>query len=303
MRKQNIKDKIVELKKQRNAVILAHNYQLPEVQDIADYLGDSLELSRIAAKLETKVIVFCGVHFMAETAVILSPDKKVLIPDLHAGCPMADMINAEDVKKLRKGHPDAIIVAYVNTSAEVKAEVDVCCTSANSIKIVNAIDKGKEIIFVPDKHLGEYTSIQTGRKMILWNGFCPTHVRIAADDIKREKRLHPEAKVVVHPECRTEVVNLADAVKSTSGICKYIKETDAKEFIVGTENALIYRLEKENPRKKFYPASQLAICPNMKEITLEKVLWSLEDMRYEVKISEGIRIRAKKAVDKMVEMV
>lgn len=303
MYKQNIIDKISDLKKQRNAVILAHNYQLPEVQDIADYTGDSLELSRIASNLQANVIVFCGVLFMAETAAILSPQKKVLIPDLHAGCPMADMITAEDVKKLRKQYPKAVIVAYVNTSAAVKAEVDVCCTSANAVKVVSALKNEPEIIFIPDKHLAQYVSDQLERKLIIWDGFCPTHVRILPEDIKKQKSLYPGAKVFVHPECRSETIKLADAVYSTSGICRAIKESKDKEFIIGTENELIHRLRKENPNKKFYPASELAICPNMKQITLEKIAWSLEDMKYEIKIPEDIRIRAKKSVDEMVKMV
>lgn len=302
MHKNEIRDRIQELKKKHNAVILVHNYQIPEIQDIADYMGDSLELSRTASQLGAKLIVFCGVHFMAETAAILCPDKKVLIPDLHAGCPMANMITAEQVRELKHKYPKAVVVAYVNTSAEVKAEVDICCTSTNAVKVVSALKDTPEIIFIPDKYLANYVEKQTGRKLIVWDGFCPTHVRILPEDIQREKKLHPKAKVVVHPECRPEVVAFADAVKSTSGICKYVKEVEDKEFIVGTEIGLIYRLQKENPDKNFYPATLLATCPNMKEITLEKVLWSLEDMQYEVKVPKNIRIKAKKAVDKMLEM-
>jgi quinolinate synthase len=303
MHNKELTEKIKTLKKKRGAVILAHNYQLPEVQDIADYTGDSLELSRIASSLKEDVIVFCGVHFMAETAAILSPKKTVLIPDLNAGCPMADMITAEDVRKLRKEHPNAVVVAYVNTSAAVKAEVDVCCTSANAVKVVAALKDKPEIIFIPDKHLAEYVSNHLKRKMIVWDGFCPTHVRIMAEDIKKQKALHPKAKVFVHPECRTEVIEVADAVYSTSGICKAMKESKDKEFIIGTENELLHRLRKENPDKKFYPASDLAICPNMKQITLEKIVWSLEDMQYQIKIPEDIRKRAKKSVDEMVKIV
>lgn len=302
MSNKEIINKILELKKKHNAVILAHNYQVPEVQDVADYLGDSLELSRQASRLNEKVIVFCGVHFMAETASILCPDKKVLLPDLNAGCPMANMITANKLRELKQKHPKAIVVAYVNTSASVKAEVDVCCTSTNAVKIVNTLKDYPEIIFVPDKYLANYVSRQTGRKLIAWEGFCPTHVKILPEDIQREKNLHPKAKVVVHPECRPQVIDLADATRSTSGICRYVKETNDEEFIIGTETGLIYRLQKENPEKSFYPASKLAVCPNMKEITLEKVLWSLEDMQYEVKVPEDIRIKAKKAVDKMLEV-
>lgn len=303
MHKQEIRDRIQELKKKHNAVILVHNYQIPEVQDIADYMGDSLELSRTASQLDAKIIVFCGVHFMAETAAILCPGKKVLIPDLHAGCPMANMINAVQVCELKHKHPKAVVVAYVNTSAEVKAEVDICCTSTNAVKVVSALKEVPEIIFIPDKYLAHYVSKETGRELITWDGFCPTHVRILPEDIQREKELHPLAKVVAHPECRPEVISLADSVKSTSGMCRFIKESNSNEFIIGTEIGLIYRLQKENPQKKFYPASPLATCPNMKEITLEKVLWALLDMQFEVKVPKNIRIKAKKAVDKMLEIV
>jgi quinolinate synthase len=237
-----LEDKIKELKKRRNAVILAHNYQLPEVQDVADYRGDSLELSRIAAKTEAEVIVFCGVHFMAETASILSPQKKVIVPDLEAGCPMANMITANDVRELKKKHPKAVCVGYVNTSAEVKAELDFCCTSTNAVAVVSALKDKEEIIFIPDKYLADYVSKQTGRKLISWNAFCPTHIKILPEDIKREKKFHPEAKVMVHPECLPQVVALADAVLSTSRMSKFAQETSAKEIIVGTEVGLIYRL-------------------------------------------------------------
>jgi len=303
--------KIKELKKQRNAIILAHNYQLPEVQDIADFRGDSLELSRIAAKTDASVIVFCGVYFMAETASILSPDKKVIMPDTSAGCPMANMMNAEDLRKLKKEHPQAVVVGYVNTSAEVKAELDYCCTSTNAVAIVNAITKDsaaggsafggkKEIIFVPDKYLADYVSKQSGRKLISWHGFCPTHVKILPEDLKREKKFHPKAKVMVHPECLSSVVALADAVLSTSQMSKYARENPAKEFIVGTESGLIYRLKQDNPDKEFYPASERAVCPNMKRTTQEKVLWALEELKEEVRVSEDIRKKARLAIDRML---
>jgi len=301
--KDNLEKKIVELKKKRNAIILAHNYQLPEVQDVADYRGDSLELSRIAAKTDAKVIVFCGVHFMAETASILSPDKTVIVPDINAGCPMARMITAEDVIKLKKEHPDAAVVGYVNTSAEVKAELDVCCTSTNAVGVVNALKDKKEIIFVPDKYLADYVSKKTGRKLIAWNGFCPTHIKILPEDIKRERKFHPFAKVIVHPECLPSVVALADAALSTSQMGKFVKEVDAKEIIIGTEVGLIYRLKQDNPDKEFYPASERAVCPNMKRTTQEKILWSLEEMKEEVKVSDDIRLRAKKALDRMLEIL
>jgi quinolinate synthase len=299
----DLEEKIKELKKKRNAVILVHNYQLPEVQDVADFRGDSLELSRIASKTDAKVIVFCGVHFMAETASILSPDKKVLVPDINAGCPMANMITAADVRRLKKEHPGAVAVGYVNTSADVKAELDYCCTSTNATAVVNALKNEKEIIFVPDKYLADYTSKQTGRKLITWSGYCPTHVKILPEDIKREKRFHPFAKVMVHPECLSSVVALADRVLSTSMMAKYAKDDEAKEFIVGTEVGIIYRLKKDNPGKEFYAASERAICPNMKRTTQEKILWSLEEMKEEVRVPDDIRQRAKKALDRMLEII
>ena len=295
--------KIKELKKKRNAIILVHNYQLPEVQDIADFRGDSLELSRIAAKTDAKVIVFCGVYFMAETASILSPDKLVIMPDASAGCPMANMITPEDLRKLKKQHPHAVVVGYVNTSAEVKAELDYCCTSTNAIAIINALSDKKEIIFVPDKYLSDYVSKKTGRKLITWHGFCPTHVRILPEDLKREKKFHPKAKVMVHPECSPGVVALADAVLSTSQMAKYAKESPAKEFIIGTEAGLIYRLKQDNPDKEFYLASERAVCPNMKRTTQEKVLWALEELKDEVKVPENIRKKAYLAIERMLAII
>lgn len=298
-----LEEKIARLKKERHAVILVHNYQLPEVQDVADYRGDSLELSRIASKTDAEIIVFCGVHFMAETASILCPHKKVLMPDIHAGCPMANMITAEELKKLKEKHPQAAVVGYVNTSAEVKAELDVCCTSTNAVAVVNALKHEKEIIFVPDKYLADFVSRQTGRKLVSWRGFCPTHIKILPEDIKREKKFHPQAKVIVHPECLPEVVALADAALSTSQMAKFAQETDAGEFIIGTEVGIIYRLKKDNPKKEFYPASEAAVCPNMKRTTQEKVLWALEELRQEVRVSDSIRRRAKKAIDRMLEII
>lgn len=297
---EGLSEKINKLKKQHNAIILAHNYQLPEVQDIADYHGDSLELSRIAAKTDARVIVFCGVHFMAETASILCPDKKVLIPDVNAGCPMANMITAADLKELKARHPRAVVVGYVNTSAEVKAELDICCTSTNAVEIVSGLKKEEEIIFIPDKYLADFVSQRTGRRLISWDGYCPTHVKIRPEDIIKQIRLHPHAKVMVHPECIPEVIALADVVLSTGRMCKYVPESTAKEFIVGTETGIIYRLQKDNPGKKFYPASELAVCPNMKRINLEKVLWSLEEMKEEVLVTEAIRQKAKRAIDRMM---
>ncbi|MBL7151230.1 MAG: quinolinate synthase NadA [Candidatus Omnitrophica bacterium] len=301
--KDDLEEKIQALKKRRNAVILAHNYQLPEVQEVADYRGDSLELSRVAAKTEAEVIVFCGVHFMAETASILCPDKKVIMPDALAGCPMANMITAADLKKLKEKYPKAVAVGYVNTSAQVKAELDYCCTSTNAVAIVNALKgKYKDIIFIPDKYLADFVSKQTHRKLIIWNGFCPTHVKILPEDIKQKRKFHPRAKVMVHPECLPEVVALADAVLSTSRMAKFAREDQAKEFIVGTEVGLIYRLKQDNPDKEFYPATERAVCPNMKRTTQEKIVWALEELKEEVKVPDEVRQRAKKAIDRMLEI-
>jgi len=294
-------EEISALKKRRNAVILAHNYQLGEVQDIADFVGDSLELSQRAAQTDADVIVFCGVQFMAETASILCPEKVVLLPDVNAGCLLANTITAEQLLAKKKEHPQAVVVCYVNSPAEVKAESDICCTSANAVEVVESLD-AREILFVPDQYLGHYVSARTGKKMILWPGFCPTHVRIKPGRIRELKGEYPQAKVVVHPECLPEVIALADKVLGTGGMCKYAQRDEVKEMIVGTELGIIHRLRKENPGKSFIPASEQAICPDMKLITLEKVLWSLEEMSPEVKVPEGIRLRAKAAVDKMLKI-
>jgi len=294
-------EKISALKGKRNAVLLVHNYQLGEVQDIADFVGDSLDLSQRAAETAADVIVFCGVHFMAETASILCPDKVVLLPDINAGCPMANMITAERLRAKKKEHPQAAVVCYINSSAEIKAESDVCCTSANAVKVVESLD-AREILFIPDQYLGHYVSAKTGKEMVLWPGFCPTHVRIKPERIKELKKEYPQAKVVVHPECTPEVIALADEVLSTSGMCRYAQRDEVREMVVGTEIGIIHRLKKENPGKRFIPISEQAICPNMKLITLEKVLWSLEEMEPEVKVPEEIRLRAKAAVDKMIKI-
>lgn len=298
----DIKEKILELKEKRKAILLAHNYQLPEVQEIADYLGDSLGLSMIASKTSAEVIVFCGVYFMAETAKILSPRKKVLIPDRSAGCPMADMITAEQLRNLKEKHPSAKVLCYVNTPAEVKAECDFCSTSANAVNMVkNAFEEEDEIIFVPDKYLANYVASKTGRKLIPWQGYCPTHVKILPEDIIKQKQLHPQAEVIAHPECIPGVLELADQILSTEGMCRYAKQTKAKELIVATETGILYRLSKENPEKKFYPASELAICPNMKLITLEKVLWALQDMKYEVNLPSEIISKSQRSIQRMLE--
>ena len=296
-----LKEKIISLKTRRNAVILAHNYQLGEIQDIADFVGDSLELSQKAAKTDADVIVFCGVRFMAETASILSPDKIVLLPDIHAGCPMADMITAEGLRERKRGLPDATVVCYINSSAEVKAESAVCCTSANAVKVIESLD-AEEILFVPDQYLGHYVSTRVNKKIVLWPGFCPAHIRIQPQYITNLRQEYPQAKVAVHPECRPEVIALADEVLSTGGLCSYAARKDVKEIIVGTEIGIIHRLRKENPGKKFIPVSEQAICPTMKLITLESVLRSLQEMTPGVKVPEEIRLKAKVAVDKMLEI-
>ncbi|OGO20333.1 MAG: quinolinate synthase [Chloroflexi bacterium RBG_16_50_9] len=293
-------EQILSLKKERNAIILSHNYQLGEVQDIADFVGDSLELSQQAAKTDADVIVFCGVHFMAETASIISPDKTVLLPDLHAGCPMADMITPQRLREKKKEHPRAVVVCYINSSAAVKAESDICCTSANAVRIVEQVPPDKEILFVPDQYLGSFVASKTGRELILWPGYCPTHARIQAQDISRLRAEYPQAKVIVHPECRSEVAALADAVLSTGGMIRFARESGAKEIIIGTEIGILHRLRKENPGKKFIPVSEQAVCPRMKLITLENILWSLESMEHQVKVPEKIRLKAKLAVDRML---
>ncbi|MCJ7496660.1 MAG: quinolinate synthase NadA [candidate division Zixibacteria bacterium] len=300
---QKLIEDIRKLKKERKAVILAHNYQLPEVQDIADFSGDSLGLSQEAAKTEAELIIFCGVHFMAETAAILCPEKTVLIPDLNAGCPMANMITLRQLKELKKKHPEAMVVTYINSKAEIKAESDYCCTSSTAINVVKSILEDKEIIFIPDKYLGSYVASQTRRNLILWEGFCPTHRRILPEDILKKKALYPKAEVLVHPECIPEVIAMADKVLSTTGICKYAKESKSEEFIIGTEIGILHKLKKENPEKKFYPASELADCPNMKLNNLEKLLWSLEDLVYKVEVPEDIAKRAKRSIDRMLEIV
>ena len=295
----DIVNEILRLKKQKNAIILVHNYQRPEVQDIADFLGDSLELSQKAAQTRADVIVFCGVHFMAETAYIVNPKRMVLLPEPESGCPMADMITAEALVAKKKELPGAIVVCYVNSTAAVKAESDICCTSANAVKVVQSIT-AKEILFVPDQYLGQWVSDKTGKQMHLWPGFCPTHMKILAEDIIREKQLHPDALALVHPECRTETKAVADEVMSTGGMIRFARESKAKEFIIGTETGIIYRLKKENPEKTFYPASDKAVCPNMKRITLEKVLWALQEMEHKITVPEDIRTKALSAVERML---
>jgi len=299
----HIEEKIENLKQQRNAVILAHNYQIPEVQDIADFVGDSLGLSVQAAATDADTIVFCGVLFMAETAAILSPQKNILLPDLEAGCPMADMITAAQLRELKVKHPNALAVCYVNTPAEVKAECDYCCTSSNAVELVNQLDEDREIIFVPDKHLGQYVADQTGRDMILWPGYCSTHVRITADDIRKAKEAHPDAIVLAHPECGRAVYDVTDEMLSTGQMLKFAKQSSNSKFIIATEVGILHTLKNQNPEKEFFAASEAAVCPNMKKITLEKVAWSLEDNQFQVTVDEEITSRARKALDRMLEVL
>ena len=296
-------ENIERLKQQHNAVILAHNYQPGEIQDIADFSGDSLGLSIKAAQTEAEVIVFCGVQFMAETAAILSPEKTVLLPDKSAGCPMADMITAEQLRKLKQEHPDALVVCYVNSTAEVKAESDYCCTSANAVELVSSLPKDRQIIFVPDQHLGRFVADRTGRDLILWPGYCITHVMITEDDIKTAKAKYPDAIVMAHPECSEPVKELSDELLSTGQMLKFAADSTAKQFIIATEMGIIHTLKKQNPKAEFIPASNRAICHNMKKITLEKIVWALEDMQYKISVPEAIREKAKIALDKMVEIL
>jgi quinolinate synthase len=321
-----LRDKIRKLKKGLNAIILAHNYQRPEVQDIADFTGDSLELSRAAAKTDFDVIVFCGVHFMAESASILSPGKTVLLPEIGAGCPMADMVTVKGARKTRRDlytdvlgitfqfaddftlldmkrtYPGVPVVAYVNTSAAVKAESDICCTSSNVVKVVESLS-ADTVICIPDRNLSAYAAKRTKKKIISWDGFCNVHhAHLDVDDVKRAKTTHPDAVLVVHPECPPEVQDMADQITSTSGMLRFCKESNHKEFIIGTEEGILHRLKKENPDKLFYVLNKEMICPNMKRTKLESVLTAMEKMQYVIKVPEEIRIRAKKSLDRMLEI-
>jgi quinolinate synthase len=296
---EELKQRILELKKSLNAVIVAHNYQRPEVQDIADFVGDSLELARICTKVDCEVIVFCGVRFMAESAVILNPDRTVLLTDMSAGCPLADMLTAEDLKGWKKRYPNASVVCYVNSSAEVKAESDLCCTSANAIEVVNSAPNA-EILFVPDQYLGHYTATKSGKRIILYPGYCPVHRRLKPQHIIRGKELHPHAKVIVHPECIPDVIALADAALSTSQMLRYARESAAKTFLIGTEMGLLHRLQQENPQKEFHILSQGLICPDMKKTTLKNVVETMEQRQNVVIVPEDIRVRAKQALDGML---
>jgi quinolinate synthase len=293
--------KIKDLKEKHNAIILVHNYQIPEVQDIADFLGDSLDLAEKATKTQAENIVFCGVGFMAESAKILNPEKNVIIPDITAKCPMAGRVNEEDLKKLIKVNPDSEVVSYINTTAEIKAISDICCTSANGEKVVNAVDSNK-IIFLPDRNLGSYIQrLVPEKEIILWPGMCSTHHNIRKNDIMKLKNKHPSAEILIHPECRLEIIDLADHALSTNGMVNYAKKSNSKEFIIGTEKDMCYRLKKENPDKIFYPLKR-AVCPNMKKITLEKVLNSLETLEPKIKLSDNIMEKAKMPLKRMMGM-
>ena len=300
---QQLLEKIEKLKQRRNAVILAHNYQVGEIQDLADFRGDSLGLSIKAAETDAEVIVFCGVKFMAETAAILSPEKAVLLPDKHAGCPLADMITAEQLRLLKQEHPDALVVCYVNSTAEVKAESDYCCTSANAVEVVNSMPGDREIIFVPDQHLGRFAMERTGRDLLLWAGYCHVHVMITEDDIKAAKAKYPDAVVMAHPECTEPVKALSDELLSTGQMLKFVKTSTAKKFIVATEIGIIHALKKQRPEATFIAASDRAICPNMKKITLDKIMGALEDMQYRVTVPEDLAAKAKKSLNRMVEIL
>ena len=296
-------EKIEKLKRQRKAVILAHNYQPGEIQDLADFTGDSLGLSIKAAETDAEVIVFCGVKFMAETAAILSPGKTVLLPDNSAGCPMADMLTAEQLIELKQQHPDALVVCYVNSSAEVKAESDYCCTSANATEVVNSLPKDRQIIFVPDQHLGQFAIDRTSRKLALWQGYCPSHIMITEDDIKEAKAKYPDAIVMTHPECTEPVKEISDQILSTGQMLRYAKKSKAKQFIIATETGMIHALKKQNPNAEFIAASDRAICPDMKRITLEKIIRSLEYMQYKVEVPDETAKKARKSIDRMVEIL
>ncbi|PNX45277.1 MAG: quinolinate synthase [Thermoplasmata archaeon M11B2D] len=301
MDRQRVIARIEELKRKHHAVLLVHNYQIPEVQDIADFLGDSLDLSLKATKTDARVIIFCGVDFMAESAQILNPDKTVIMPDPEAKCPMAAMVDAETLQALKQKHPDAEVVTYINTPAEVKAISTICCTSSNGIKVVKS-RLSEKVIFVPDTNLGLYIQRFVPEKnMILWPGICSTHHNIRKEDILDLKNKHPYAEVVVHPECRPEVIDIADHVHSTNGMVQYTKQAEADEFIIGTEKDMCYRLKKENPTKMFYPVRE-AICPSMKRVTVQKILKSLETLEPRIKLPQEIMDNARRPLQRMMDM-
>jgi quinolinate synthase len=292
-------NEILALKEERHATILAHNYQIPEVQDVADLVGDSLELSRAAARLDSEVIIFCGVDFMAETAAILSPQKKVVLPVKGAWCPMAHMITPDQLRDLMTLNPKAAVVCYVNSTAEIKAMSDVCCTSANGVQVVNSLSEN-EVIFVPDRNLAAYVARHTDKKIIPWNGYCYVHDHLTAEEVRAARAEHPNAEVLVHPECRPEVIDQADFAYSTAGMGRHAKASSAREFIIGTETGMIYRLKKENPLKEFYPLSTKAICQNMKKTDLAEVLRALQTLEPQVTVTEEIAVRARRSIERML---
>lgn len=302
MDKRELIEKIQALKKERNAVIVAHNYQVDDVQEVADIVGDSFALSKYCASGNADVIVFCGVHFMAESAKILSPEKTVLLPEKDAGCPMADMVTADALRREKEKYKDAAVVCYINSSAEVKAECDVCCTSSNALKVVGSL-KEKDILFVPDQNLGSYIAAKLPEKnFILWKGFCATHHRIKKDEVIKIREMHPDALVLVHPECRPEVVEMADFVGSTKQIIDYANSSPHQKFIIGTEMGVLYKLKKDNPGKTFYLLSPCLICPNMKKTSLESVYNALNEMKYEINVDPQISAKARRALDRMLEL-
>jgi len=294
-----LQEEVLELKRELNAIIVAHNYQRPEVQDIADFTGDSLELARKCVGIKAEVIVFCGVLFMAETAAILNPGTMVLLSHRDAGCPLADTIDVDSLREWKGRYPEAAVVAYVNTTAAIKAESDICCTSANGVEVVNAIPD-EEILFIPDKNLGHYVSTKTDKKLILYPGFCATHDNLSVEEVRAARQRYPQAKVLVHPECRPEVIELADAALSTSQMLRYARRSKAKVFLIGTEEGMLYPLRKQNPDKEFHLISNSLICPDMKKTTLETVIETMKARKNIVTVPEEIRVRAKKAIDRML---
>jgi len=300
-REEAIPARIRELARRRNAVLLAHNYQPPEIQSLADFVGDSLELSRTAAASGAEVIVFCGVHFMAETAAILAPGKRVLLPDLAAGCPMAEMINARELRDWKAQYPGRPVVAYVNTTAEVKAESDICCTSANALRVVESLPD-PEILFVPDKNLAAYIARRSTKRVIAWDGYCWVHHRLKPADFQEKRASHPDAEIWVHPECPPEVIDIADRVLSTGQMVAEARKTTRSEVIIGTEATMVYRLRRENPRVLFIPAKEAALCANMKVLTPEKVLRALEEDVYHIQVPPEIAARARGAIEAMIRL-
>ena len=302
MNKQELIVNIAELKKNRNAVIVAHNYQIDDVQEIADIVGDSFALSRYCASSPHEVIVFCGVHFMAESAKLLSPEKTVLLPEIDAGCPMAEMVTAEALREAKKKYPQAAVVCYINSTAEVKAESDICCTSSNALKVIRSL-KQEEILFVPDCNLGSYVAkMAPEKRIILWQGFCATHHRIKPDEARKVKELHPDALLLVHPECKPEVVELADFAGSTKQIIDYAASSTADKFIIGTEMGVIYKLKKDSPNKQFYLLSQGLVCPNMKKTSLKSVYEALRDLKHNIVLDEQLMVKARIPLDRMLQV-